>query len=85
MGKPSKFATMDEHDWLVCECGNEPHLSGFSPCLTDGTYNDYEPEWDEHYLCDECGHIFHLRGRQVGVPIPSVGWVDFTKEVVRRG
>lgn len=74
--KATAFSILNEYGELVCECGNEPWLSGFSPCLPDGTYTDYDEGWDEHYLCEDCGHIYHLKGAPVDEPLGSVGWVD---------
>lgn len=49
------------YDWFVCSCGNEPHLHGFYPCLTNGT--PVEPvldgAWDGVlYVCAKCYAIY---------------------------
>lgn len=49
------------YDWFVCQCGNEPYLDGFFPCLTDGT--PVEPvidgNWDGVlYVCAKCYAIY---------------------------
>lgn len=47
--------------WLVCLCGNEPHINGFYACLEDGTMvePDINGPWDGHlYLCMGCGAIY---------------------------
>lgn len=50
-------------DWLVCKCGNEPHLDGFFPCLPNGEV--VEPvvggQWDGFtYLCTRCQSIYDI-------------------------
>ncbi len=47
--------------WLVCLCGNEPHIDGFYPCMPDGRMvePDINGEWDGHlYVCAKCGGIY---------------------------
>lgn len=51
------------YDWLVCQCGNQPHINGFFPCLTDGT--PVEPvingDWtDSLYVCAKCYAIYDI-------------------------
>jgi hypothetical protein len=50
-------------DWLVCQCGNEPHLDGFYTCLSDG--RPAEPVldglWQGHlYICAKCYSIYDI-------------------------
>jgi len=49
-----------EGDWMLCECGNEPHTDGFFTC--DETGKIVEPtltEWTTNlYVCVRCGHYF---------------------------
>ena len=50
-------------DWLVCQCGNEPHKDGFFTCLKDGT--PVEPVLDglwegSLYVCASCYSIYDV-------------------------
>ena len=50
-----------ESDWLVCECGNEPHIDGFYPCLKNGI--PVEPVigglWKGNlYVCGKCYTVY---------------------------
>ena len=47
-------------DDIVCLCGNRTDLSGFGPCLPDGTQvePDADGPWDGRlYVCLDCGLI----------------------------
>lgn len=49
-------------DWLVCKCGNEPHLDGFYPCLEDGTPVEPTPQlWKKNiYICARCFSVYDI-------------------------
>jgi hypothetical protein len=49
-------------DWLVCDCGNNPHSDGFDTCLKDGTIVYPTPdEWDGvHYICYRCNKVYNV-------------------------
>jgi hypothetical protein len=50
-------------DWLVCTCGNQPHIDGFYPCLPDGTIiePDIDGEWNGLlYVCQGCNAIYDI-------------------------
>lgn len=45
---------------IVCLCGNEPYLDGFSTCLDNGTVvePDQHGEWGGLlYICERCHRI----------------------------
>jgi hypothetical protein len=49
-------------DWLVCTCGNQPHIDGFFPCNKNGEI--VEPDvggpWIEPlYICSRCDSIYN--------------------------
>lgn len=55
-------------DDLHCLCGNATHLSGFDPCLSDGTL--VEPiqggPWDgKLYRCLACGRVIDIQESKV--------------------
>lgn len=53
-------------DWLVCQCGNQPHFDGFFPCTATGF--PVEPVgfnrdglWEgELYVCGKCYSIYNI-------------------------
>lgn len=56
-----EHATM-EGDALICPCGNEPAMSGFAPCLEDGTEVEavIDGPWQgKLYICLDCGRIIN--------------------------
>jgi hypothetical protein len=70
-------------DWLVCQCGNEPHLDGFYACREDGT--PIEPviggEWDgSRYVCAKCYSIYNIDTfDEVGYAFPTA------QELLKKG
>ena len=62
-----EFINGDEN-WLICNCGNEPHMDGFFSCLEDGAITSPEigGNWGELlYVCIRCGRIINAYSRQV--------------------
>jgi hypothetical protein len=58
----TEYATIDGItgqlvDWIVCLCGNEPHIEGFYPCLPTGKVIEPDHQWDEFYYCERCHRI----------------------------
>jgi hypothetical protein len=50
-------------DWLVCQCGNEPHKDGFYACAIDGRPVDpvIGSEWKGNiYVCSRCYAIYDI-------------------------
>ena len=52
-------------DFVVCVCGNAPHLDGFFCADPDGTIRELgygpEPGWDgDTMACFGCGRVFSL-------------------------
>ena len=57
--EPQNFVILDD-DWLICVCGNSPDMSGFYPCLDDGTVVSptVSGPWQGRlYVCADCGRI----------------------------
>jgi len=51
---------VDNENWWICICGNEPHTDGFYTCDANGYIMSPAEDggWDQkHYICMGCNRI----------------------------
>ena len=59
-----KREPQDEDAW-VCNCGNMPHVDGFSPCDKNGKEVEPDEKWEDLYICLACNRIINMHTLEV--------------------
>lgn len=74
---------LPSEDWIICLCGNEPHMDGFEPCLEDGTETepDIQSVWRGLYVCVRCARIINIQdgGSVIGTASETIQAANLAK------
>lgn len=71
------MSARSEGYWIVCDCGNEPHWSGFYPVNKDTHHVDWDhthqsPDGSVWYWCASCDTVYDLPDADYVGPLNAV-------------